>query len=45
MLDDGSIEITFAYHNGDEAILKAKPDFFNSLLGEAATTVTILLLD
>lgn len=21
--DDGSIEITFAYHNGDEAILKA----------------------
>ena len=22
--DDGSIEITFAYHNGDEAILKAK---------------------
>lgn len=26
MLDDGSIEITFAYHNGDEAILKAKRD-------------------
>ena len=25
-LDDGSIEIEFAYHNGDEAILKAKPD-------------------
>lgn len=25
LLDDGSIEITFAYHNGDEAILKAKP--------------------
>ena len=24
LLDDGSIEITFAYHNGDEAILKAK---------------------
>lgn len=23
LLDDGSIEITFAYHNGDEAILKA----------------------
>jgi hypothetical protein len=23
MLDDGSIEITFAHHNGDEAILKA----------------------
>ncbi|MER9243908.1 hypothetical protein [Mesorhizobium sp. M0633] len=23
MLDDGSIEITFAYHNSDEAILKA----------------------
>jgi hypothetical protein len=25
LLDDGSIEITFAYHNGDEAILKAAP--------------------
>jgi hypothetical protein len=24
LLDDGTIEITFAYHNGDEAILKAK---------------------
>lgn len=24
LLDDGSIEITLAYHNGDEAILKAK---------------------
>ncbi|MBV7518356.1 hypothetical protein [Ensifer sp. ENS12] len=24
LLDSGSIEITFAYHNGDEAILKAK---------------------
>jgi hypothetical protein len=23
LLDDGSIEITFAYHDGDEAILKA----------------------
>lgn len=23
LLDDGSIEITFAHHNGDEAILKA----------------------
>lgn len=23
LFDDGSIEITFAYHNGDEAILKA----------------------
>ena len=23
LLDDGSIEIAFAYHNGDEAILKA----------------------
>jgi hypothetical protein len=22
--DDGSIEIEFAYHNGDEAVLKAK---------------------
>ena len=33
LLDDGSIEIEFAYHNGDEAVLKAKRDFFNSLLG------------
>jgi hypothetical protein len=24
LLDDGSIDIAFAYHNGDEAILKAK---------------------
>ncbi|WP_287197932.1 hypothetical protein [Mesorhizobium sp.] len=26
LLDNGSIHITFAYHNGDEAILKAKRD-------------------
>jgi hypothetical protein len=26
LLDDGSIQITFAYHNGDEAILRAKWD-------------------
>ncbi len=26
LLDDGSIEITFAYHNGDEATLKAHRD-------------------
>ena len=26
LLDDGSIEIAFAYHNGDEAILKAKSE-------------------
>ena len=24
LLDDGPIELTFAYHNGDEAVLKAK---------------------
>jgi hypothetical protein len=24
--DDGTIEIEFASHNGDEAVLKAKPD-------------------
>jgi hypothetical protein len=24
LLDDGTIEITFAYHNGEEAILNAK---------------------
>ena len=26
LLDDGSIEITLAYHNGDEATLKAYRD-------------------
>ncbi len=26
LLDDGSIEVTFAYHNGDEATLKAIRD-------------------
>jgi hypothetical protein len=26
LLDDGSIEITFTYHKGDEAMLKAKRD-------------------
>ncbi|MDX1103946.1 hypothetical protein GOL81_32880, partial [Sinorhizobium medicae] len=26
LLDDGTMEITFAYHNGDEAILKAKQE-------------------
>jgi hypothetical protein len=26
LLDDGSIEIEFAYHNGDEAVLKATLD-------------------
>ena len=26
LMDDGTIEIEFAYHNGDEAVLKAKPD-------------------
>jgi hypothetical protein len=26
LLDDGAIEIMFAYHNGDEAVLKAKRD-------------------
>lgn len=36
LLDDGSIEITFAYHNRDEAILKAKRDTSSkSLLGDA----------
>ena len=36
LLEDGSVEITFTYHNGDEAILKATRDkFFNSLLGLA----------
>jgi hypothetical protein len=26
LLDDGTIEIEFAYHNGDDAVLKAKRD-------------------
>jgi hypothetical protein len=26
LLDDGTIEIEFAYHNGDEAVLKAERD-------------------
>jgi hypothetical protein len=26
LLDDGAIKIEFAYHNGDEAVLKAKRD-------------------
>ena len=26
LLDDGTIEVEFAYHNGDEAVLKAKRD-------------------
>jgi hypothetical protein len=26
LLDDGSIEIEFAYHNGDDAVLTAKLD-------------------
>ena len=28
LLDDGTIEIEFAYRNGDEAVLKAKRDLF-----------------
>ncbi len=30
LLDDGSVEITFAYNNGDEAIPKAKPQTFST---------------
>jgi hypothetical protein len=26
LLDEGTIEIEFAYHDGDEAVLKAKPN-------------------
>jgi hypothetical protein len=26
LLDDGTLEIEFAYHDGDEAVLKAKRD-------------------
>ena len=28
--DDGTLEIEFAYHLGDEAILKAKPETFSA---------------
>jgi hypothetical protein len=30
LLDDGTIEITFAYQNGDEAILSAKRETFST---------------
>ena len=30
LLDDGSIEIEFDYHNGDEAVLKAKREPFST---------------
>jgi len=30
LLDDGSIEIEFAYHNSDEAVLKAKREPFSA---------------
>jgi hypothetical protein len=30
LLDEGSIEIEFAYHNGDEAVLKAKRQSFSA---------------
>lgn len=30
LLEDGSIEIEFAYHNGDEAVLKAKREPFSA---------------
>lgn len=26
LLDDGTLEITFAYHNGDEAVIKARQE-------------------
>lgn len=31
LLDDGSIEITFAYRNGNEAILKANVIIFQQM--------------
>lgn len=30
LLDDGSIEIEFEYHNGDEAVFKAKQEPFST---------------
>lgn len=30
LMDDGSLEVIFAYHNGDEATLKAKPMSFST---------------
>ena len=34
LLRDGSLAIAFAYHLGDEAVLKADRDFFSNLLAE-----------
>jgi hypothetical protein len=34
LLDDGSIKVTFAYHNGDEAILKATRGYFFNRWGD-----------
>ena len=36
LLDDGSIEIEFAYHDGDEAVLKAKRDTSSTACSLAA---------
>jgi len=33
LFDDGSIEITFAYHNGDKATLKAKRNTSSTAAG------------
>ena len=33
LLDDSSIEFEFAYHSGEEAVLKAQREFFNTLRG------------
>jgi hypothetical protein len=30
LLEDGSIEVAFDYHNGDEAVLKAKRESFST---------------
>ena len=39
LLDDGSIEIEFAYHNGDEAVLKAKRETSSTACWASAAMV------
>jgi hypothetical protein len=45
--DDGTIEIEFTYHDGDDGILKSRPraDFFNSLLGVKILGVALTVDD
>ena len=44
LLDDGSIEIEFAYHNGDEAVLKATRETFSAACSAALAPTKLILL-